>query len=507
MKKTLNKKVLILTALITVITVIMPFFAVKNTFADVEEIGNSYYLNAQRLYSATSNENQFDISAFDKENVVKEANDINFTSGNGTLTGRTLESSKLTFNYNYNYTRNGIFGFNVKLKEAFPSAIIGNTYNLYVQEENVGTKRIYLYQANIIWNFNETITITQAMLDSDIYVYTKNENFRTGVNEYTTSYIKGISIVLSNSTYTEWQPSPTTFYNIGYNSGYVDGTTNGENIGYDDGYNNGYNVGYSNGYQDASNGEELKETETIFDFYKNIRSTTGGIVETNEEAQTITFRGTQSTITILYNRQTTLYNSKFVARVQYQLPPDDKTTATVSYTYNIGYATIDGYGNIAEKIQLWNNNEGVWKEINFPALNTNQTIYLEMNLRNQTITTQPPFVTYTALRLVRSGTLDTIYNAGYGQGYQDGEQNGYKDGVETAQENSYNQGYNAGVIAGVANTNKYTFLGLISAVVDAPIKALTSFFNFDLLGFNMAGLIQALFTLFVILTILRLILG
>lgn len=46
MKKTLNKKVLILTALITVITVIMPFFAVKNTFADVEEIGNSYYLNA-----------------------------------------------------------------------------------------------------------------------------------------------------------------------------------------------------------------------------------------------------------------------------------------------------------------------------------------------------------------------------------------------------------------------------------------------------------------------------
>ena len=104
----------------------------------------------------------------------------------------------------------------------------------------------------------------------------------------------------------------------------------------------------------------------------------------------------------------------------------------------------------------------------------------------------------------------------------------------SAGQNSYDAGFNAGVISvksqyesqldavkesarqkGFAEAeamfNKgdtdYSFFGLISAVIDAPIKAVTGLLNFDLLGVNMFSFVTSLFSLAVILMLIKFILG
>lgn len=55
-------------------------------------------------------------------------------------------------------------------------------------------------------------------------------------------------------------------------------------------------------------------------------------------------------------------------------------------------------------------------------------------------------------------------------------------------------GYDKGYAAGVAAGGNNSFMSLITAVVDAPIKAFTSLLDFDILGYNMKNLALALLT-------------
>lgn len=57
-----------------------------------------------------------------------------------------------------------------------------------------------------------------------------------------------------------------------------------------------------------------------------------------------------------------------------------------------------------------------------------------------------------------------------------------------------NEGYNSGYAAGVAAGGNNNFMSLITAVVDAPIKAFTSLLDFEILGYNMKNLALALLT-------------
>lgn len=57
-----------------------------------------------------------------------------------------------------------------------------------------------------------------------------------------------------------------------------------------------------------------------------------------------------------------------------------------------------------------------------------------------------------------------------------------------------NEGYSSGYAAGVAAGGNNNFMSLITAVVDAPIKAFTSLLDFDILGYNMKNLALALLT-------------
>lgn len=102
-----------------------------------------------------------------------------------------------------------------------------------------------------------------------------------------------------------------------------------------------------------------------------------------------------------------------------------------------------------------------------------------------------------------SNGYNTGYNLGYNEGYSVGSSSGYNTGYNTGSTDGYNQGYNAGIEEGT----DYSFLSLMGAVIDAPIKAFTGLFDFELFGTNIKNLLLALFTGSVIIVILKFSLG
>ena len=63
---------------------------------------------------------------------------------------------------------------------------------------------------------------------------------------------------------------------------------------------------------------------------------------------------------------------------------------------------------------------------------------------------------------------------------------------------SYSQGYQAG-----AATNGNTFMGLISAVIDVPIKSFINLFDIEILGYNLKGFLIAILSLCFVAAIVR----
>lgn len=136
------------------------------------------------------------------------------------------------------------------------------------------------------------------------------------------------------------------------------------------------------------------------------------------------------------------------------------------------------------------------------------------------------------------------YLAGYNSGLSAGQQIGYDNGFTAGQQqanNTVNTGsasYVAGETAGKQQANntvntgsasyiqgyqdgldapEYSFMSLISAIIDAPIRAFFGYtengvthpglFNFNILGYDMSNLVLSIFSLCVLLTILRFALG
>ena len=114
-------------------------------------------------------------------------------------------------------------------------------------------------------------------------------------------------------------------------------------------------------------------------------------------------------------------------------------------------------------------------------------------------------------RVLTPSSYNNGYNAGYEDGFVDGDSTGYERGNEVGFSNGhkqgYSQGYSAGEVHGISTANQYSFLGLLGAVVDAPLQALSGLLNFDILGFNMANFFYALLTLGIVIFVVKLFLG
>lgn len=100
--------------------------------------------------------------------------------------------------------------------------------------------------------------------------------------------------------------------------------------------------------------------------------------------------------------------------------------------------------------------------------------------------------------------LDTqkYYDVGYTAGYTEGQ-----NSMQGAIENARHQGFVEAQKMFDNGNSDYSFFGLISAVIDAPIKAVRGLLNFDILGVNMFSFVTSLFSLAVVLMIVKLLLG
>ena len=96
---------------------------------------------------------------------------------------------------------------------------------------------------------------------------------------------------------------------------------------------------------------------------------------------------------------------------------------------------------------------------------------------------------------------DNFYQLGYNQGVK------VANNTVTKNNASYKRGYENGYNSGLENAGKYSFVSLIGAVVDTPVRAFTSLLNFDVLGINMLDFICGLLTLSIVAFITKSVIG
>lgn len=95
------------------------------------------------------------------------------------------------------------------------------------------------------------------------------------------------------------------------------------------------------------------------------------------------------------------------------------------------------------------------------------------------------------------------YQNGYNAGYSSGRQDGFNAGNSSGYDDGYNVGYNAGHSAGVLDANDYSFIGLMGSVIDAPVAAIRGLLSFNILGVDISAFVFGLFTITIILVIIK----
>ena len=137
---------------------------------------------------------------------------------------------------------------------------------------------------------------------------------------------------------------------------------------------------------------------------------------------------------------------------------------------------------------------------------------------------------------------NALYLNGYQSASKDFYNNGYNDGVVAGEKSGYNKGFTAGDAQGynrgVEVGGNYSFLGLFGAIFDAPIQAIfggtttlpagttitdkngntttllssatvkrAGLLNFDIMGVNLSGFVLALFSLSILVVVIKFALG
>lgn len=137
---------------------------------------------------------------------------------------------------------------------------------------------------------------------------------------------------------------------------------------------------------------------------------------------------------------------------------------------------------------------------------------------------------------------NALYLNGYQSASKDFYNNGYNDGVAVGEKSGYNKGFTAGDAQGynrgVEVGGNYSFLGLFGAIFDAPIQAIfggtttlpagttitdkngntttllssatvkrAGLLNFEIMGVNLSGFVLALFSLSILVVVIKFALG
>ena len=169
-------------------------------------------------------------------------------------------------------------------------------------------------------------------------------------------------------------------------------------------------------------------------------------------------------------------------------------------------------------------------------------LYLLNENYNKSYDTFRSFVVQQDYKKTRIPSDNALYLNGYQSASKDFYNNGYNDGVAAGEKSGYNKGFTAGDAQGynrgVEVGGNYSFLGLFGAIFDAPIQALfggtttlpagttitdkngntttllssatvnrAGLLNFEIMGVNLSGFVLALFSLSILVVVIKFALG
>ena len=97
------------------------------------------------------------------------------------------------------------------------------------------------------------------------------------------------------------------------------------------------------------------------------------------------------------------------------------------------------------------------------------------------------------------------YNSGYGMGIQTGTDSAYNSGLKEGLVQGEKIGIEKGKIIGANNAEEYSFSAMLAALIDVPVQAIVGLLNFNVLGINLGGFFFSLFSVCIVLVIVKLV--
>lgn len=450
--------------------------------------------------------NYFNISAFSNQNVdwywYSIAKTIGF-KGNGTNTFQ-IGDTRSTSNYSM-----------------LGNLTVGDDYIITYSSYPEGS--ISLKIGTTVYNSGDIYTHTSGT--KPIYLtgdFVSGSSFRfveCCVNKGTTAYPFSYYFYFDADT----------VYDLGYQAAGGDADASyeeGYTAGFNSGFNNGFNEGLSEGYEE---GEQAGFDSAIGEMKAGIFARSSLQV-----SFAMTYSGNTTTYDVPLDSSAFIYggiNFRYLnTYIQDQLGVSTFYLAGLKVIFEeaVSWETIT---NLRFSTDLINSstNENVFltstvqliRDLNYPDLVMSFDLYEDNGLyRLSDVIAYPSWLIKQMNININMGTRSpgsfnfsiydglSSYTEGYEVGFIDGESQGnsigYDKGYLTGQNAGYKEGYNVGKIDGIESANEYSFVGLLSAVVDVPVRAFTSLFDFNVLGINIAQFFLSLLSVAFVLVVVKL---
>lgn len=212
---------------------------------------------------------------------------------------------------------------------------------------------------------------------------------------------------------------------------------------------------------------------------------------------------------------------------------DDLTfTNDVNVNFVDGVLSIPDFTNISYRYESnFSNSDNL---LVYASLNKSYKYYLQPNITQNDVYKFFALIDYRNYKPLDNDFYVAGYNSASSGYYDTGYKNGYAVGNSDGYNNGFSAGDSKGYQRGLNDANNYTFLSLFGAIFDAPIQALfggtqrlpagtkitdssgktitlTSdtvvnrggMLNFELMGVNLSGFVLALFSLSIIIIVIK----
>lgn len=289
-------------------------------------------------------------------------------------------------------------------------------------------------------------------------------------------------------------------YDEGFDSGVLEGISDGYEQGYQEGvqvsYQNGYDDGYSDGVKTAdeiiswSNAIPLSVT-SVTPYVDEVDNMHGYSVEnaTVPNSNVPAIRVSRTAPPMLPACQISLGSTvpaQTIIDFRWEALEPRGLASSGSY---INFGALDQYGMYHYLVSSSTDSNNLGFTVSLPV----DTQYIVVSTSQSVDYMYLVGVSY---RIAGRTAYDIGLNVGYETGYLDGVASIPVDDIKHT---AYYEGFDDGV----QSANDYTFTSLIGAAIDAPIQAFRGLFGFDVLGTNLANLALSLFTLSIILVVVK----